>query len=271
VDEKRVNATHRSCRFRPPAGRPRVVAGGAGPQVSSVLGVFRRPPTEEERALGARLPDAPSAGLAGGAAPPREGVRLVRAPSGRAIVLTALRDVPPLGPTRKTFDRCQALVAAELARLARSAPRDVAAPALRLHCRLRRAQRPPAVRVRGEGLTMSERARDGRSSSGGGIAPFDAATFAARGTGMASFVRGLGSRVTLIVLDGVATIEATFPRVRSRGRFRAPKRYRTTLRRTLTVHDNVAFATVARSPEDAFPRMVWRAADGSVVRRVNGP
>jgi hypothetical protein len=206
--KKRVNATHRSCRFRPPAGRPRVVAGGAGPQVSSVLGVFRRPPTEEERALGARLPDAPSAGLAGGAAPPREGVRLVRAPSGRAILLTALRDVPPLGPTRKTFDRCQALVAAELARLARSAPRDV---------------------------------------------------------------RGLGSRVTLIVPDGVATIEATFPRVRSRGRFRAPKRYRTTLRRTLTVHDNVAFATVARSPEDAFPRMVWCAADGTVVRRVDGP
>jgi hypothetical protein len=35
------------------------------------------------------------------------------------------------------------------------------------------------------------------------------------------------------------------------------------------VHDNVAFLTVRRPPE-ALPRMVWRAADGSVVRRLPG-
>jgi hypothetical protein len=70
------------------------------------------------------------------------------------------------------------------------------------------------------------------------------------------------------VPDGVATVEATFPRVVSLGPNRDPRRFPGTIRRTFTVRDNVVLATVPRPGAFAFPRMVWRAADGSVIRRV---
>jgi hypothetical protein len=269
--DRRVIAAHPSCRVRFSHQRVRIVDGGAGPQVASVLGVFRRPATPEERALVAQRPGGPpGVSLVGGGALGRDAVRLVRSPSGRAVALMALTGVPPRGPSRATFDRCQALVTTELRRLAPTVRPAVAAKAQRIERQIRRTERPPAVRAPGEGLAFFERAPDGRSGNGGGGA-FDAAAFVKHGTGSATTARGIGTRLMLLVPDGVATIDATYPRVVSRGRFRAPRRFPTTIRRTFTVHDNVAFATVPRPPEVALPRMVWRAADGTVVRRVPGP
>jgi hypothetical protein len=269
--DRRVVAAHPSCRVRFSHERVRIADGGAGPQVASVLGVFRRPATAEERAFVTQRPGGPlGASLVGGGALGRDAVRLVRSPSGRSVALMALTDVPPRGPSRATFDRCQALVTAELRRLAPTVRPAVAAKAQRIERQIRRTQRPPAVQAPGEGLAFFERAPDGRSGGGGG-GPFDPASFVKHGTGISTFARGVGTRVTLVVPDGVATIDATFPRVVSRGPNRAPRRFASTIRRIFTVHDNVVFATVSRPPEFAFPRMVWRAADGTVVRRVPGP
>jgi hypothetical protein len=181
----------------------------------------------------------------------------------------ALTDGPPRGPSRATFDRCQALVTAELRRLAPTVRPAVAAKAQRLERQLRRTQRPPAVGPPGEALAFFERAPDGRSGSGGG-GGFDAAAFVTHGTGMSTFARGIGTRLTIIVPDGVATIDATFPRVVSLGPNRDPRRFPSTIRRRFTVQDNLVFATVPRPAELALPRMVWRAADGTVVQRVAG-
>jgi hypothetical protein len=268
---RRVLAGHPSCRVRFSHERIRIVDGGAGPQVASVLGVFRRPATAEERAFVTQSPGGPTgASLVGGGALGRDAVRLVRSSSGRTVALMALTDVPPRGPSRATFDRCHALVTAELRRLAPTVRAAVAAKAQRIERRIRRIERPPAVQPPGEGLAFFERAPDGRSGGGGG-GGFDAAAFVKRGTGISTFARGIGTRLTLVVPDGVATIDATYPRLVSLGPNRAPRRFPSTIRRTYAVHDNVVFATVSRPPEFAFPRMVWRAADGTVVRRVPGP
>jgi hypothetical protein len=270
---RRVVATHPSCRPRFTRGRPRVVEGGAGPEVASVLGVFRRPATADEQAFAAQVATGRDGAVAllGGGSYGRDAVRLVTAPSGRSVALIAMTGVPPSGPSRAVFDRCHALVTSELRRLAPTVRPAVAAKAQRLERQLRRTERPPAVQRPGEGLVVIDRLPDGRTSGAGGTAPFSAARFAARGTASSTDVRGIGARLTLVVPDGVATIDATFPRVVSRGPIRARRRFPSTVRRTFTVRDNVAFATVPRPAEDAFPRMVWRAADGTVVRRVPNP
>lgn len=77
------------------------------------------------------------------------------------------------------------------------------------------------------------------------------------------------SQVTGLIPDGVATIEATFSRRASRGPHQAPDLYPEDVTLILPVQDNLVSFTVPRAANDAFPTtMVWRAADGSVVRSV---
>lgn len=268
--ERLVRRDHASCRHRSPTGDLRLGEGGAGPLVSSVLGVFRRAATAEEQALAVRrLADGMGSGLGDATLPP-DGVRVVRN-GARGVVLTALRDVPPPEPDRATYDRCTALLARELARQAPTVPPAVAARARHVEHVLRRNGRPPAVQPRTEGLTFSETSPDGTAVSQSGLTSFDPAQFRRAGTtGGWSLSGGRRTRMTFVVPDGVATVDATFPRVVERGPGRPDKRFPTTIRRTLTVHDNVAFVTVHRPPDDSDPRMVWRAADGSVIRTNRG-
>jgi hypothetical protein len=265
---RRVQATHASCRNRSPVGAPRLVDGGAGPLVAAHLGVFRRPPTPEEQAF-AQLQAQGVTGIrpVGDSGVPRDGVRIVRAIDGRGVALTALREVPPIGPSRATYDRCQALVAVEVERVGRTVRPPIAAAARRLARRLRRNGRPPAERGRGEGLLATLLGPDDTALGGGGIAPFDPTSFTRAGIATSTAVPGVGSRLTLVVPDGVARIDATFPREGSvRGR-----RYRATVQRTFVVRDNVVLATVPRPPQDALPIMLWRAVDGRLLRRAGRP
>ena len=85
-----------------PGDRPHLVEDGAGPQVASVLGVFRGPAMAEEPALTERGVGM-SAGFFDPAALPRDGVRIVRASTGRSVILPALRDVAHRGPDRATL------------------------------------------------------------------------------------------------------------------------------------------------------------------------
>jgi hypothetical protein len=67
----------------------------------------------------------------------------------------------------------------------------------------------------------------------------------------------------------VATVTSSFPHTVSRGAGNPPKVYPAPIERTDPVQDNVISFSVQRDPEDAFAsKMVWRAADGSVVRVV---
>jgi hypothetical protein len=266
--QRRVRHAEKACRLGPPSGRLLLGDGGAGPVVLSVLGVFRRPATPEEQALAVQeVADPFGSSSYGDATVPRDGVRIVRQ-GDRKVVLTALREVPPSGPDRATYDRCTALVAHELARLAPTVTPAVAAKARHVEHVLRRTGRPPAHQARTEGLTIAERAGNGTSTESG-ILSLDPVLFRRTGTAEGSFARGGRLRMTFVVPDGVATIDATFPRARHGAPGHPGKRFATTIRRTLVVHDNVAFLTVHRPPE-ALPRMVWRAADGSVVRRLPG-
>jgi hypothetical protein len=77
------------------------------------------------------------------------------------------------------------------------------------------------------------------------------------------------SHVVGLIPDGVATVTSSFPQTVSRGKGNPPKVYPAPIERTDPVQDNVISFSVARDPEDAFPsKMVWRAADGSIVKVV---
>ncbi|HST42783.1 MAG TPA: hypothetical protein VLK58_24890 [Conexibacter sp.] len=136
-------------------------------------------------------------------------------------------------------------------------------------------------------LTLSEEARLNRQEHPAGGFPDSEAIFAfgdgvgGGGVDLARFRRhGLfgssqrgsddRSTVTGFLPDGVATIEAIYPARVSRGPHRPATVYGEEIRLTLPVQDNVVSFQVDRPAEDAMPpQMVWRAADGAVVRRVS--
>jgi hypothetical protein len=75
--------------------------------------------------------------------------------------------------------------------------------------------------------------------------------------------------VTGFLPDGVASIDLTYAQRISHGPHRPAEVYPSELTFTVPVQDDVTSFRVARPAQDAFPtKMVWRAADGSVVRVV---
>ncbi|MDW5594285.1 hypothetical protein VSS74_08055 [Conexibacter stalactiti] len=110
----------------------------------------------------------------------------------------------------------------------------------------------------------------GGGAGGGGV---DLARFRRHGL-FGSSQRGSEDRSTVsgFVPDGVATIEAIYPERVSRGPHRPAIVYGEEIRLTLPVQDNVVAFKVDRPAEDAMPpQMIWRAADGTVVRTVREP
>jgi hypothetical protein len=75
------------------------------------------------------------------------------------------------------------------------------------------------------------------------------------------------STLSGLVPDGVATVTFEYPKIVSRGRDYKPTVYTRGLIRTVRVHDNVIVLRVPRDVANAFAaRMVWRAANGTVIR-----
>ncbi len=114
--------------------------------------------------------------------------------------------------------------------------------------------------------------REKRSSTrgGGGV---DLAHFRRHGL-FGSSQHGDDDRSTITgwLPDGVATVEMTFPGRVSRGPHRPATVFGDDLHVTAKVQDNVLSARVDRPAPNAIPPlMIWRAADGSVVRVVRGP
>lgn len=183
------------------------------------------------------------------------------------IALTQVR----AGPTRAAFDRCQKLIRERAVALADSVSRAVFAAARRQLQAIRREERPPARSERVEALATSEAAPDGRSGSHSGTVPFVAAEFSRHGFGSMSQTFSQPVHLTWVVPDGVATVEAVYPRVVAARHGRPARRFRSTIRRRYAVSDNVVLATSPRPIDAGFPRVTWRAADGRIVRRVSSP
>ena len=106
-------------------------------------------------------------------------------------------------------------------------------------------------------------------SGGSGGTPVD--FFLAHGMFMSSGFRG-SSTLSGLLPDGVASVTLHYPKIVSNGRWYKPTVYPSAYTRTVGVQENVVSVRVPRGAGAAFPpRMVWRAADGTVVRVVRQP
>lgn len=106
-------------------------------------------------------------------------------------------------------------------------------------------------------------------SSGSGGTPVD--YFVAHGMFMSSGFRG-SSTLSGLLPDGVASVTLHYPKVVSNGRWYKPTVYPSAYTRTVRVQENVLSVRVPRGAGGAYPsRMVWHAADGTVVRVVRQP
>jgi hypothetical protein len=105
------------------------------------------------------------------------------------------------------------------------------------------------------------------STDGGGGAGDAKSIEAGQGIGTAGGSGIRGTRVTLVVPDGVARVMLVLPRQPDPQQYGATV-YPNSLSVTAPVHDNVVAVQIARNmPEGPFP-MIWYAADGHVVKRI---
>jgi hypothetical protein len=195
----------------------------------------------------------------------RNWIRMGRAADGSEHYLIVAQDRRFAQPVSRA---CLRTRHAALVRMTAGEDRRVRTIALRTEARINREEQSAGGFPRHEVIYLFGRAPDG--SVGGGGGGVELAWFLRHGLfGTASRGSGDTAEVTGLIPDGVATIEATFAQRASRGPHRAPDLYPSELTLTLPVQDNLVAFTVPREARDAFPsKMVWRAADGSIVRTV---
>jgi hypothetical protein len=262
---QRTMALRPSCRPAFPRGTAAIVDGGAGPQVTSLLGVFRRPPTAADEAAGAALAAHPPQNPFF-AEVPRDGARVVTTADGTRVTLVAATRLRAVGPDPATRERCRAATRHELVRIALRAKTLVRRTALREWDALTRRERAATAQPATEGLEV-------RVGGGGGGGPFVPAQVVAQPVRFASGGPGRAGRVVLVVPDGVVRVTMVLPRFASRGPHRAPIDYGQPLRRSAPVADNVASLRLAgRGIEDLLgASVVEYAADGTVIRTARPP
>lgn len=256
-----VRQRHPRCRtsFDPDA-RPTFTDARPSDALLSTLGVLRRPATDADHVDPRALLYDPFASNIY-----TQWIRVATATDGRQFVVFASQDrLRPKLPPR----RCLALQNAELGRLLAGREAAVRRYALRLKRSLDRSEFPKGGFKPQEAIYFFTRSPSGGLGGGGG--GVDVGYFRRHGMFMSSGTRDR-SDVAGLLPDGVASVEMTFARSVSRGPHRDPKVYPRTIRVTVSVRDNVVSLEIARPAEDAFPtRMVWRRANGSVIRDVRG-
>jgi hypothetical protein len=105
---------------------------------------------------------------------------------------------------------------------------------------------------------------------GFGFGGIDLATLEQRGLRTSGGSGGDGAWVTGLVPDGVATIDMVYAQRADRGPHAAPEIYESEETVVVPVQDNVFSYRTDRRLQDAdATTMVWRAADGSVVRTIH--
>jgi hypothetical protein len=105
------------------------------------------------------------------------------------------------------------------------------------------------------------------STQGGGGAGDAKSIEAGQGIGTQGGSGIRGTRVTLVVPDGVAWVSFVFPRQPQPGQFGAPV-YPHSLTVPTVVHGNVAAVQVDRQVFPSTFPMIWYAADGHVLKRI---
>jgi hypothetical protein len=253
-----------SCRPSFPRGHATIVDGGAGPQVSALLGVFRRAPTAADQAASAALL-ARSPGNPFFAEVPRDGVRVVTAGDGTRVTLVAATKLRAVGLTPAKRASCELVTRRELVRIAAGARPVIGRAALRVFDASARRERAAAPAPETEGLEV-------RAGHGSGGAGFSTEQFVDQPVRFGTISRKR-AHLILVVLDGVARVELRFPRYSSRGPYRAPVDHGRAVRVAARVVDNVASVLVSgRGIEGVFgATVVEYAADGTVVRTVRSP
>lgn len=217
--------------------------------------LLRRPPIPEDRRFADRVP----LSLLGAKGVYVDWIRMARAADGSEHYLVIAQDRGLPAPLARSCLRLRHRLLLE--RLDGASPK-LRTMTLRMEARLNREEQPAGGFPRSEAIYGF-----GDGGGGGGV---DLASFLKNGL-FGTSQRGQEDRstVTGFVPDGVRTIEATFSQRVSYGPHRPAQVYGEEIRLTLPVQDNVVSFQVARPAEDAFPtKMVWRAADGSVVRVV---
>ena len=163
---------------------------------------------------------------------------------------------------------------AQLVKLLRGKARALRSTTLGEFAKLRRGweQNAAAPTTPQDTLWFFSKGRGGRGL-GGGVGGSTIADFLKYGMfSSSSSGRERSSTLSGLVPDGVATVTLEYPRAVSRGRWYKPAVFPSAYRRTVRVHENVLRVRVPRGPGDAFPaRMVWRSADGKIVRVVKRP
>lgn len=252
-----------SCRTFPRLPRkPSFADGRPSARLLSTLALLRRPESADEQRL-ATSNGFPS--FVQGVY--RDYIRIATAASGHQFVIFVVRDADP---TKPRPERCRTELRRRFSRQLEGRPAGFRRFALRALRRRLRGERQREARGPVEGVFVFDRSifqgRSGGGAGGGGVREIRR-----RGSFSASGIRGAAGRARVdgLVPDGVATITATFDRAGSRLGPQRPRRYRRVIKRTVSVQENVVSFVISRAPQDAFAeRMVWRSADGSVVRVV---
>lgn len=250
-----IRADRRCAVPSPFEGEPTYTDAPPSPELLAAFAILRRPQTESERIPDERM-RFPIGTVYRGA------YRIATSDSGRQYLLVVAQN--GIGSTPRPPECADAFrshfedeLTGRGARFKREARR-----ALRRIIRDEWSGDPDAT-LPLEGLYLFDY-RDGRIGGGGGGGTLESLwEYAPTG----STGDRTSSIVSALVPDGVATVELTFPRVVSRGRYRPPKRYARTVAVTAPVRDNVISVRVPRPPQGAFPtRTVWKGAGGETIK-----
>lgn len=252
-----VSAARADCRAAPLPTKATTTTDPPSQAILDALAVLRRPATPEE----AQLPRA--AMFAGLGEVHLNHVRFVTAANGEEMTILVARRAQA---SYRISDFCLDAQRARLATLLEGKSPRIRSVTLQAFGKVREGQERDDE--------QPARPRDGiylftSGGSGGGGGAVEQLT--RRGSFFSSGTRD-ASRLYGVVPDGVASVTLDYPRTVSRGRYYKPTVYPRAARLTARVQQNVLSERVPRGAGDAFPpRMVWRAADGSVVRVVRQP
>jgi len=256
---KYVQSRRASCGYKIPHGPATPTHDVPAPETLAAIAALRRPATPAD-ALPENSFSAPFGEVY------VDYTRSLTDAAGRGFYLVVARSVQPrYRPSKSCLDAEHA----RLVTIARAAPHQVRSLALEEFGKIRHGQEGnaqlPDTPV--DGIYLFTRGEHGVAAGGGGGSVKDFlmhGTFLSVGGGPGSARR---STLSGLVPDGVASVTLEYPRRVSRGPYFQATVYPLAYTRTVKVVDNVLSVHVPREAGDAFPpRMVWRDAQGDVIR-----
>jgi len=257
IFNKALNETVRLpvCREEPPPAT--LIHDPPSQDLLATLSVLRRPATPADAVSTQRLMQLPFIGNVF-----VDYVRVVRTADGRSYGIVPVRTAPPPPEPHA----CLHAVHKRLLRLLKGKSRGVRRRALAFFNGFVDLQHQLANFPATDGVFVFHYEK-GRVGAGGGGGDVD--VIRQRGEWGFAGTRSGGTIVDGLVPDPVASVTTYYSRKAHR-RGRPPKVYPKAIKRTDPVSDNMVSFRVQRDVQDAVRpvKMIWRAADGSIVRVV---